>query len=48
MNFTQKLKHMNLASYKMGAILDSYETKLNLLNISKSRLPIPAFFRILS
>ena len=31
MNFTQKLKHMNLVSYKIGVILDRFEIKLNLL-----------------
>jgi len=32
MNFTQKIKHMNLISYKIGVTLDRYETKLNFLN----------------
>jgi hypothetical protein len=39
---------MNLVSYKLGFVLDRYETKLNLLNSFKDRIPIQTFFRILS
>jgi hypothetical protein len=45
-NYTQKLKYMNLVSLKVGAVLDRFGNKLNLLNSYKHRLPIPTEFYV--